>query len=303
MPSVCSKLFTQFSKESIPTIRLSFTMVKYLIEEMGPRAMGDFHDGTAEFVETDEAFSKLHVLHTKLHKQKMVAFVTDKKFVAILFGRMGPTNFAKSLLEIPTKAGILRVFCTEQLFQLHKALNIKVCPNFDISMWELFLAKSPFTAKSIGNRLEGYDDDDWNAVRVKCMFACILFACTNPETFYRYQSIVTKVPDETMAALIKEGKFAVYEANDDKIWGINEFTQPTLQKLAERGEDFDLEQAMTDIAGTTTNILGRMLTDFLSTIRDMTHEEFMQQVEGIKFFEVVDEDEPAPKRQCSGSAV
>lgn len=312
MPSVCSKLYNKFSKDSIPSIRLSFTKVKNLIEKVGTKEMGDHHKGTMEFVETEEAFSKLHVLHTKLHKEKMAALVTDKKFVAFLFGRMGPTNFAKALLEISTNAGTLRVSCIEQLFQLHKALFIVAngnCPNFDEEVFEIFWATTPFGAKGAGNRLGGFMEIKaaWDAEGPKYMYASILFACTNPETFYRYQSMVTKVPDETMAALMNEGKFAVYEANNDKIWGIDKFTQQVLQILAERGEDFDLEQAMTDIAGTTTNILGRMLTDFLSTIRDMTHEEFMQQVEGIKFFEVVDEEEeedkePPAKRQCSQDA-
>ena len=305
MPSVFSKI----TKDSIPVISLPRKTVNEIVKKLKDMPVpNNHHKGTMEFVETEEAFSKLHVLHTKVHEQKMAALVTDMTFVVFLFGRSGPSNFAKALLELMEG---LFVNCIEQLFQLHKALFIKAngtCANFDEKVLDIF-CEDPFRVKKAGNGLDGFlaVKHLWNDVRAKCMYASILFACTNPETFYRYQSMVTKVPDETMAALMNEGKFAVYEANDDKEWGIDKFTQQVLQNLAERGEDFDLEQAMTDIAGTTTNILGRMLTDFLSTIRDMTHEEFMQQVEGIKFFEVVDEEEeedkePPAKRQCSQDA-
>ena len=256
------------------------------IRHAGGVRMGGFHRGVPEFLATaDEQFGKLNVRHTAIDKEKMVAYVSDGKQVALLFGRMGPTNFAESRLE--------NVACTEQLFMLHKACFPAKCSNFDECVKKILLAKKPFHAKGVGKEVKDLISAEWDAVSDAHMRASIHFACTAEGTFLRYKDFVANCPCPEMAKLIAEGKFKVYECNiEDTLWGINLFTLDVLIKLAAMfasdEEGFDLDAAMTSIAGETLNRLGKVLTDFLLTIRDMTHAEYMGKVSGVEFFKEVE---------------
>jgi predicted NAD-dependent protein-ADP-ribosyltransferase YbiA (DUF1768 family) len=311
MSSIQDKYFECLSEA--PCISLP----KWLVDDaaaQGPQ-MGDFHVGCLLLEEgVDEAFKPLNVCHSKVHHEKMVAYVLGGDHVVLLFGRMGLTNFA------PSPMGC--VSCIEQLFMLHKACFAKGgpsgCPNFDESATKILLAKKPFQAKSAGRGVEGLDQAEWDRNSYKSMRASIQYACTDQATFERYQSFVTKCPPEAVK-LIAEGKFSVYECNDDGIWGVGKFTKDVLLALAEIAKQdagFDLKKAMTDIASGTKNQLGEVLTDFLLAIRGMTHAEYMQKLEGVTFFRVEEEtvsateeavvvsateeaESPAHKRHCT----
>lgn len=313
MPAVQSTLFSRFPKADIPCIRLPKAVVAEVIAA-GPK-MEKMHNGRPDIgPPTSLTPSGLRVCGSATDDEKMVAYASDGKLVALLFGRMGPSNFAESHLEIMTAAGALRVFCTEQLFMLLKACSVRNCPNFVDCAKRILLAAQPRFAKSVGRDVQGLIPTEWDSQSELCMFAAILFACTNEATFLRYQGFVAKCPCPEMAALIAEGKFRVYECNDDRIWGIYMFTRAVLNKLAELEPGVDLEQAMADLSAGTTNQLGRVLAEFLLAIRDMTYAQYMQEVGGISFFEEVDDqdapvveeeesiDSPPTKRQCSVAA-
>jgi predicted NAD-dependent protein-ADP-ribosyltransferase YbiA (DUF1768 family) len=286
---------------STPCITLPKWLVDEFVAEGGPQ-MGDFHKGEFAFVEkADEMFGTLRVRHTAVHDEKMGAYVTDGRMVAVLFGRMGMTNFASSPLPL--------VSCTEQLFMLHKACSIRNCPNLHECLRKILSAKKPFQAKSGGRDLQGLDPAEWDRQSEACMRAAIHYACTHEATFLRYQRVVTQCPCPEMAKLIAEGQFEVFECNDDIRWGIGRFTKDVLGKLAVLGADFDLKEAMTFIAGTTQNCLGKVLTEFLLAIRDLTYAEYMERVKGVEFLKVVEEERevpveedavesPAHKRRC-----
>ena len=283
MSSIQPKYFACL--DSTPCISLP----KWLVDEFdaeGGLQMGEFHKGEfALLAAADELFGTLRVRHTAVHDEKMGAYVTDGRMVALLFGRMGPTNFAAS----PTFAA-----CTDQLFMLHKACSIKDCPNFAECVKKILRAKKPFQAKSAGRDLQGLDPVEWDAQSTACMRAAIHYACTHEATFLRYQSFVTGGPCPEMAKLIAEGEFEVFECNDDILWAIGRFTKDVLSKLAVLDADFDLKEAMTFITGSTQNRLGKVLTGFLLAIRDLTHAEYMERVKGVEFLKVVEVgDEPA----------
>jgi predicted NAD-dependent protein-ADP-ribosyltransferase YbiA (DUF1768 family) len=271
---------------STPCITLPKWLVDEFVAEGGPQ-MGDFHKGEFAFVEkADEMFGTLRVRHTAVHDEKMGAYVTDGRMVAVLFSRMKLTNFAESPLPL--------VSCTEQLFMLHKACSIRNCPNLHECLRKILSANKPRTAKGVGRDLKGFVDTEWDLLCVASMQAAIHYACTNEATFLRYQSVVTQCPCPEMAKLIAEGKVKVYECNDDKLYGIDCFTKAALCKLAELEPGFDLEEAMTSIAGTTLNRLGKVLTEFLLAIRDLTYAEYMERVKGVEFLKVVEEEREAP---------
>jgi len=290
MPAVQSTLFNRFPKSDIPTIRISRRTFEEIVAA-GPN-MDKFHTGTPEF-QTGTDFGSLKVVYTALNDEKMVAYVSDGKRVSLLFGRMGPTNFADSRFEVKTPHGVLRIYCTEQLFMLHKACSIENCSNFDESVKAVLLAKAPFGAKRAGRDMKDLVEALWNLKKPAAMFASILFACTNEATFKRYQSFVDACPDPEMAALIAAGAFDVFECNDDGEWGINQFVLAVLRKLAELEPGFDLAEAMAKISEGTANKLGLVLKEFLLAISGQTHEWFMEQIAGLDFFEVIDDEAPA----------
>lgn len=309
MPAVQSTLFNRFKKSDLPTIRISRKVFDEIVAA-GPK-MDKFHNGKPEFggkldpetnkFQSGTDFGSLKVVYTALNDEKMVAYVSDGKRVSLLFGRMGPTNFAESIIDVMTPHGVLRIFCTEQLFMLHKACSIENCSNFEESVKAICLAKVPFGAKGVGRNLQGLVKALWNLKKPACMFAAILFACTDEATFKRYQSFVDACPDPEMAALIAAGAFDVFECNDDSEWGINQFVLAVLRKLAELEPGFDLAEAMATISTGTENLLGLVLKDFLLAISGQTHAWFMEQVADLVFFEVIDET-PAVQEEEEGEA-
>jgi predicted NAD-dependent protein-ADP-ribosyltransferase YbiA (DUF1768 family) len=310
MSSVHDKYFECLAET--PCISLPKWLVADVVAQ-NPEMSG-FHDG--ELNVSEVMGWPFRLWHSGEDAEKMVAYVVAGDHAVMLFGRKGPTNFAKSSMKVSTTGGVLPVSCTEQLFMAHKACYAQSgpegCSNFEECIKRIFLAKKPFQAKGVGRDVKGLDSPVWDLHSYKHMRASMQFACTVKETFERYQSFVTKCPPE-VAKLIAEGKFAVYECNDDVMWGIGQFTIAALRRLAEianRETDFDLKEAMGEIVGETLNRLGNVLTDFLLAIRDLTHAEYLQKLEGVTFFDVVEEEQPAVpvgevvespahKRQCT----
>lgn len=89
-----------------------------------------------------------------------------------------------------------------------------------------------------------------------------------------------------MAELIAQGHFAVGEFNDDLVWGFGLFVLPFLQGLPHQQEDLDLNAELAKLPGSPQNRLGAILKDFLLAIRDMTHDDFLAEVKGIRFCEL-----------------
>ena len=306
MPAIQSKLFATFPKENLPCIRLPRDIV-LKIRSLMRTPMRDFHVGDANLLPTLEEtrFAQhFHVRHSAENPKKMVAYLADKQkeFALLAFGRMGPTNFAESPLEVQLEEGlILLVHCVEQLFMLLKLCFIgqDKCPNFEESAINILLAADPMAAKKAGGKIGGYDDEAWKLHRAICMFTSILFACTFERTFDRYKRLVTDCPCPEMAALIAKGLLEVGEFNEDFDWGYGMLLLPFLERLSRAG-DFDLNAELDTLPvcpktqEKPKNLLGNILKHFLLAIRDMTYEQFMDEVKDIRFFEMlpsVDEEE------------
>ena len=269
-------LFTRFAAGDLPRIRLSRAVVKAVQAEFaeGKVKMEGFHCGMPALEKLDHAFLK--GVKSADHDEKMMMAITLGHKTLIVFGRIGPTNFAESRLTLVEGVPIS---CSEQVFKLLcVSSHMGISDNCDEVAIKILCAPKPFGAKAATTKLAPFDKGMWDSKSEAAMYASILLICTEFETFARFRMLAALVDEELLVA----------EANDDGIWGINMFTKPffmaLLDKLTPESDLFAEARALFD----GTNKLGEVLTVFLNEIKDMSFEEFKAATADIKFVEIED---------------
>ena len=267
-------MFSRFAAADLPCIRLSRAVVKAIQADQEKIIMEGFHSGNPELEKEDHAFLK--ICKSADHDEKMMFVVVHKKKSLLAFGRMGPTNFAKSPLMLVEG---VPVSCSEQLFKLHcVSAHTGISDNCDEIAIKILSAIKPFQAKSATTKLTNFDKLMWDRKSMAAMYASILRICMEADTFARFKSYSDLI----------EGDLLVVEANDDRLWGINIFGKAFLMALLDKmTPESDLFESARDLFD-GANQLGEVLTVFLNEIRDMSYEEFIKATAQVKFVEIVE---------------
>jgi predicted NAD-dependent protein-ADP-ribosyltransferase YbiA (DUF1768 family) len=284
-----SKYFPK-GAESMQRILLPVACIQ-AIAEMKPK-MACFHDG----IEDDDKLhveekGKLKITRSAEHLERMIAFVTSEKSKSglIPFGRKGLTNFAETEVQLlsaeevkkiaPSAVDPIRVCCSEQIFKLLCASVHRGDPNFEKVVTNILAAAKPTVAKKATGELDKFNNELWDQISKQAMYIATLLRCTHKPVFEEYKRCIRMMKGVE--------SFLVIEANDDKIWGINRFTIDFLAALAEAydGEEDLIAAAAAHFGG--KNFLGEVLTDFMMAIRDMEYDDYMRELEGVQFVEIV----------------
>ena len=278
-----SKFTTQFSLADIVPIMLPQSVLDEAMSNPPP-PMAKFHEGFVLEKNLEvKQYGRLLVKQTEDHMEKMFAFVVDQENgqAVLSFSRKGPTNFAKS----PVALAGLKLSCSEQVFMMLKASIFHgVSSNYDETLLKIIRATEPRFAKDAGRKLEGVNVAYLDAKSPAAMFTALLIICTDPETFQRYKWFAHQLA--TFGRESGVNSCLVIESNSDIRWGYGGFTQQFLGAVSAAAEP-DLFSAVKAVSF-GENLLGFILTEFFTGIRDMNYPAYMEAVSGIEFVRVVE---------------